>query len=206
MKILIGQTILVQGVTTAIGIGLGPVQVVIFNTIRTLLNTSKQAVNLINMSLVSEFSYAYGAGQRVLLNNLFVRCQQLNVSMSFILLTVLLLFGRLILNIWTNNQIPIEQPFYAILIAATFINSFWNGSLMLLVATNKTVKAGNAYFGFSIAILSGIVLLMSFGGLTTVGLMLCLFEIIMCFYVLKQSNKLVEWNLKSLWKFDALKN
>ena len=91
MKILIGQTILVQGVTTAIGIGLGPVQVVVFNTIRTLLNTSKQAVNLINMSLVSEFSYAYGAGQSALLNKLFVRCQQLNVSMSFILLTILLL-------------------------------------------------------------------------------------------------------------------
>lgn len=180
MVIYLGQSILTQGLTTTIGVALGSVQVVIFNTTRTLVNFSKQIVSIINLSFISEFSYAYGAMKYDLLQSLYVKGQRMNILVSFISLAFLVVFGHIVLRIWTDGQVYVLQPFYLLMIIATFINSWWNGSLVFLISMNKQYKAGVYFLVISLITLALSAFVVDYGGLSSVAGMLIAFELVMC--------------------------
>jgi O-antigen/teichoic acid export membrane protein len=196
MIIFIGQNILIQGLTTSIGVVLGSTQVVIFNTTRTLMNMAKQIVNIVNLSFISEFSYAFGVGNHTLLRRLFQKVQATNMGISLISVAGVLIFGQWILDIWTQHRIDVVQPFFVLFGVSVFLNSWWSGGLVLLIATNKQYKTG-AYFLFvSIFILGFILLFLERGGLTWIATMLIAFEVLMIFVVFhfcKTSLAVLPW-------------
>ena len=133
------------------------------------------------MSFVSEFSYAFGVGNKTFLNDLYNKVQKLNIGISLISVTGIIVFGQLILNVWTHGKINVVQPFFILYGVAIFLNSWWSGGLMLLVATNKQYKVGGYFLGSSILILTLIIIFMKSGGLTFTVSMLIAFEVIMIF-------------------------
>lgn len=201
MIIFIGQNMLIQGITTTIGIVLGPIQVVIFNTTRTLMNMAKQVVNIVNLSFISEFSYAHGQGNKALLGRLYQKVQWTNMGISFVAIAAILILGHRILEFWTNGKIDIVQPFFFLFGVSVFFNGFWSGGLILLVATNNQFKTGIYFLSISAAILLVIILFLKSGGLTLIASMLVVFEILMILVIsnsCKQTLEIATWNCISL--------
>ena len=191
MVIYFGQNILVQGLTTLIGVVLGARQVVVFNTTRTLINFSKQLVNIINFSFISEFSYAFGMKNRELLDRLYIRALQLNIAAAFGCLLFIILFAQWIFDIWTHGEVSVIMPFFILMIFAAFVNSLWHSGLVLLISANKQFNTGISYLVVSALALTSVALFLENGGLTLVGCMLIIFEILMLLIVYDQCKRFV---------------
>lgn len=142
MTIYMGQNIVSQGMVSIIGISLGSAQVVLFSTVRTLANMVKQLIGIINLSITSEFSYAYGAQDAGLLTKIFRLANKGNIGISIIILTALYFTGDWILALWTGGKVKLTQPFFTLILIGTFINTIWNLHLLLLIATNKLERTG----------------------------------------------------------------
>lgn len=142
MTIYMGQNFMLQGLVSIIGIGLGSAQVVVFSTARTLVNVVKQVVGIVNLSVTSEFSYAYGAGTFNLLRRLFKLASWSSLILATVLLLILYFSGSWIMSIWTDNKITLSQPFFGLILISTLVNAVWNIYLVLLVSTNKLGRTG----------------------------------------------------------------
>ena len=190
MTIYMGQNFMVQGLVSIIGIGLGSAQVVIFSTARTLVNVVKQVVNIINLSVTSEFSYAYGKGQWDVLRKLFRVSVKGNFVMALAMLSGLYLFGFEIIDIWTGGKVAVTNPFFLLVLLGTLVNTIWNGYLVLMVATNQLGRSG-VFF-----LLNALLLLLINGvgihyfGLNGVSASILAFEVLMTAIMMASSRHL----------------
>jgi O-antigen/teichoic acid export membrane protein len=199
MVVYLGQNLLIQGMTTIVGIKLGSEKVVIFNTTRTLMNFAKQGTSIVNLSLYSEFSYAFGMNDKNLLKRLFIRGQQLNIFLTVVSVIGLFFTGSFIMSFWTKGKIGIEEPFFSLFLITIFLNSWWNTGLAMLVAINQQ-KRTSIYF----LLISLFILLLNFVfigqyGLTFVSFSLILFESFMLFVIYKECSIILETPFSSLF-------
>lgn len=179
MTIYMGQNLIVQGLVTIIGIGLGSAYVVLFTVTRTLVNMVKQVVGVINLSITSEFSYAFGAKDYALLRKLFNGANKWNAVMAISLLLMLYIFGQDILQLWTKGKVVLVEPFFLFILLGTFINTIWNIRLVLLVSTNQLGYTGIAFLiGAVILVCSNILLIKQFG-INGVAASIIFFEVAM---------------------------
>lgn len=179
MTIYMGQNILSQGLVSIIGIGLGSAQVVLFSTTRTLVNMVKQVVGIINLSVTSEFSYAFGAGNIPLLRRLFRYTVLSNALISIGLLVGLYFFGNWIFRIWTGDEVNIVEPFFTFFLVSTFFGAMWNAHLVLLVATNRLGRTGLLFLILAFVLIVFNALAIHTVGISGVALSLLCFELAM---------------------------
>lgn len=179
MTIYMGQNLLIQGLVSIIGIALGSAQVVLFSTTRTLINMVKQVVGIINLSITSEFSYAFGARDLQLLRKLFRITNRSNALIAFGMLTLLYFFGHWIFKVWTGGKVEIIEPFFALFLVATLFSCVWNVHLVLLVATNKLGYSGITFLLNAVLLIVLNAILIGFWGLTGIAISIVGFELIM---------------------------
>jgi len=192
MSIYMGQNLVVQGLVMIIGIGLGSAQVVLFSTTRTLVNMVKQIVGIINLSITSEFSYAYGARNYDLLRKIFKLAGKGNAVMSAFLLTGLYFFGAWIVNIWTGGKVKIIEPFFLFILIGTFVNTLWNLHLVLLVATNKLVHTGLWFLlGAALLVIINAVWIHAYD-IHGVAFTIICFELVMLFVMIAASKQVIK--------------
>lgn len=188
MLYYLGQSLLIQGMTTIVGINLGPGKVVLFNVSRTLINFTKQIVGIINLSFWSEFSYAYGSKNSNLLRKIYSWQQNLNIMSTTVLILFLWIGGDQILSIWTKESIVNEHPFFDLCLISVLINGFWIGKMNMLMAINQHIKIVQYYFIVSIAVLIANSLLISEYGLTFTGISLITLETIIYIAILFETQ------------------
>ncbi|GEM_PF-3347921 len=188
MTIYMGQNILGQGLISIIGIGLGSAQVVLFSTTRTLVNMVKQVVGIINLSVTSEFSYAYGAGNIPLLRKLFRYTSQSNALIAIGLLFTLYFFGNWIFRVWTGGEVNIIEPFFIFFLLSTFFGAMWNAHLVLLVSTNKLGRTGLLFLINAFILVAFNAVWIKAIGISGVALSLLCFEAIMLWIMLVASK------------------
>jgi len=179
MTIYMGQNILSQGLISIIGIGLGSAQVVLFSTTRTLVNMVKQVVGIINLSVTSEFSYAFGAGNMDLLRKLFRYTVQINALICTILLSGLYFFGNWIFHIWTRGEVSIVEPFFTFFLISTLFGAMWNAHLVLLVSTNRLGRTGLIFLLLAFVLIAVNAICIKAIGISGVSLSLLCFEVAM---------------------------
>jgi O-antigen/teichoic acid export membrane protein len=179
MTIYMGQNLMIQGLVSIIGIGLGSAQVVLFSTTRTLVNMVKQVVGIINLSVTSEFSYAYGARNAPLVRKLFRLANRSNALIAIALLTGLFFFGKWIFTLWTSGEVDIVEPFYLFFLLSTFVGAMWNVHLVLLVATNRLGKTGILFLIAAFCLVAINAFYINHIGISGVSLSILCFELIM---------------------------
>jgi O-antigen/teichoic acid export membrane protein len=179
MTIYMGQNFMVQGLVSIIGIGVGSAQVVLFSTTRTLVNVVKQVVGIINLSVTSEFSYAYGAGNLSLLRKIFKLASRGNALIAFILLVGLYVFGHQVISMWTGGKVEVLEPFFTLILIGAFFSTFWNTHLLLLVSTNLLGRTGIWFLGAAIMLLVINSIWINQFGLSGVAITILCFELLM---------------------------
>jgi O-antigen/teichoic acid export membrane protein len=192
------QALFFQGTTFVVRIVLGPVAVTIFNTVRTLTRAVNQANAMVIASVLPELQYEMGAGNLPQARKIF--------RFGLIIITLIAVVGMLFLfiggpwfyELWTRKALnPPAMMWNIFIIGILFSGAWWMASDVLIAA--------NRPFDFTIAgvIVSAFAVLASYllsipFGLTGAAVGSLLLDLILFFYVLPRSCKLIEQPVASL--------
>lgn len=191
MAFPLGLALSLQGMVLVIGMTLGSAMVVIFSTYRTFTRLLVQMITTLNHSVWPEISYAYGAGELELVNQIHRRVSSLTFWIAFAVVTMLGMNGEWIIGIWTRHTFEHNQTLLLLMLAITFINVLWQTSWVVLMATNKHEE-----ISFVFVVSAAIALLVSYEilplfGINGAGWVLISVEVPLFLYVINSTLKLV---------------
>ena len=194
------QTMLFQGTTFVVRITLGPTAVAIFNTLRTLSRSVNQFYSMINSSVFPEIQFEIGAGRLDNARNLLFHA--IRISFVFALLGVVFLsiFGLTLYNLWTNKELNPPILMWYIFLIGILLNAVWWTSVVVFRAMNKPYRFAIAgILSAAVAVICSYFFCRSFG-LVGAALGSLVFEVLMMFYILPLSCKMIGLPLKDLFK------
>ena len=199
MMNMVWQSIYFQGSTFVVRLTLGPESVAVFNTMRTACRSVSQIFNVINGSVYPELQYEYGMGNMYVVQRLF----RTSILISFFIgiggALLLSVFGIDIYNWWTQNTLLVSNEIWYILIIGIVFNGVWWTCIVAYSVTNNP---------YSFSIPSTIVAIISVGvsyvlseyfNLLGAVLGMVLFDVIMMFYVLPNSSRLLGLTTKDIF-------
>jgi len=186
----IGNALNLQGTLMAVGYALGPAEVVVFGTARTVSRVALQMVQMVNTTFWPELSLAYGAQNFDLIRTLHRRACQMAFLIAAVVVTGMMSVGPWFLTRWTSGHVPPSRPLLAILLFVVVLYALWSTSSTLLAATNKHQKLAAWYiFGTSVTIVFTYVLARHYG-VYGAAASLIISELVMNGYVLPASIQL----------------
>lgn len=194
------QCIYFQGSILVVRMILGAESVAIFNTMRTACRSVNQMSSIIIASVFPELQYEYGKGNIQMVHRLFRLSVLTSIAIGVIGTILLSLFGLEIYNLWTHNKLIVSNGIWNTFVMGILLNSFWWAGIIIYSVTNRP-------YSFAIsstisAILSVIAsyLLSIFLGLWGAVLGAILFDLIMLFYVLPDSCRILGMKTIELFK------
>lgn len=186
----IGNALNLQGTLMAVGYALGPTQVLVFGTARTVSRVALQMVQMVNNTFWPELSLAYGAKNEQLIRTLHRRSCQMAFLIAIVIITCMMSFGPWFLTRWTGGHVPPSRPLLAILLTVVLFYAMWSTSSTLLSATNQHQKLATYYIvGTAITIVFTFLLARRYGVYGAAASLL-ISEAIMNSYVLPASIRL----------------
>ncbi len=180
----IGNALNLQGTLLAVGYALGPTDVVIFGTARTVSRVALQMVQMVNATFEPEMTIAFGASNISLTRTLHRRAVQLALIVAVVIVACMMLFGPWFLSHWSGGHVPPSRPLLSILLLVVVFYALWSTSSTLLTSTNQHQKLA-AYYIIATSITCVLCYLFArwFGLLAAAGSLL-ISEAIMNLYVL----------------------
>jgi O-antigen/teichoic acid export membrane protein len=141
----IGNALNLQGTLLAVSYALGPTQVVIFGTARTVSRVAIQMVQMVNSTFEPEMSIAFGAGNYDLTRSLLRRACQLALLSAGVIVAIMMTFGPWFLTHWTGGHVPPSRPLLAILLLVVIFYALWSTSATLMTSTNQHQRLATYY-------------------------------------------------------------
>ncbi len=200
MSFPLGNAISNQGIIIAIGSTLGPTNVVIFSTLRTLSRLALQVMGMVKNSVSPEISAAYASNEMALARKLHRRACQFSFWMALVTVVILSLLGERIITLWTRNIVSFDRTLFYLMLAIIVISSFWFTSLTVLTSTNNHQKVSIWYLFATIASLIMAIILIKILGLNGAAIALIFTECLMSFYVVRNSLILLKDDFISYFK------
>lgn len=186
----IGNALNLQGTLMAVGYVLGPADVAIFATARTVSRVALQMVQMVNNTFWPELSLAYGAGKMDVIRILHRRACQGALLLATATAMCTMLLGPWFLTHWTGGHVPPSRGLLGILSLVVIIYSLWSTSATLQQATNKHQRLAMWYTVATGVTVAFTYVLARLYGLAGAAASLILSEVIMNLYVLPNSLKL----------------
>jgi len=186
----IGIALNLQGTLIAVGYALGPVDVAIFASARTVSRVALQMVQMVNATFWPELSLAYGAKDVALTRTLHRRACQLALVIAVFVVACMMTAGPYFLHHWTGGHVPPSRPLLAILLLVVVLYSLWSTSSTLAAATNQHQRLAAWYI-----VATGVTVLFTYllavrYGLYGAAASLIISEVIMNLYVLPASLRI----------------
>ncbi len=190
------QAIYFQGTTFIIRIVLGPSAVVLFNTLRTLINSSSQLFNVIVNAIYPEFQLAIAERDHNKAKKLYLSLLTINVFIALIASIFLIFFGDYIYGWWTHHQINVPIVVWFLMIIRIIFYALWYSYSFVFEANNMPYPL--TITGVIVAILSVIVTwgFASLWGVIGGAIGILCFDILMFLILKKLSQSFISVNLK----------
>jgi len=186
----IGNALNLQGTLMAVGYALGPIDVAIFASARTVSRVALQMVQMVNNTVWPELSLAYGAKNIDLLRSLHRRACQTALILSIFIVFCMITFGPWFLHHWTGGHVPPSRGLLSILLLVVVVYSLWSTSSTLSIATNQHQRLAAWYIvGTGVTVLFTYLLAVRCGLYGAAG-SLMISEVIMNLYVLPASLRI----------------
>jgi O-antigen/teichoic acid export membrane protein len=128
-----------------VGYALGPAEVVVFSTARTVSRVALQMIQMVNGTFEPEMSIAYGSGNLALTRTLLRRACQLALIVAFLIVIIVMAGGPWFLNHWTRGQVPPSATLLMILLLGVILYAFWSTSSTLMTAINRHQRLAAYY-------------------------------------------------------------
>jgi len=181
----------VQGMVLLVGAILGPVAVVTFSTVRTLTRLALQMVSTVSHAAEPELASAYGKGDQVLLRTVYHHALRGSFWLALTVSIGLALTGARILTFWTHGRVIMDPGLFRWLLASAVASALWYGSLTLLKAANRHLRAAVIYAasaGAALALAAAV--LKATGNLAGAGMSLLVMDTVMAGYTLRAASRL----------------
>jgi O-antigen/teichoic acid export membrane protein len=187
----IGNAFNLQGTLMAVQYALGPVDVVIFSTARTVSRVALQMVQMVNVTFWPELSLAYGAKNFELIRALHRRACQMALIIAAVVVSAMLSFGPWFLTHWTGGHVPPSRKLLSLLLLVVVLYSLWATSSTLAAAINQHQRLAAWYIvATGVTVVFTYFLARSHHGLYGAAASLLISELIMNVYVLPQSLRI----------------
>jgi len=174
----------------AVGYALGPTEVVVFGTARTVSRVALQMVAMVNNTFEPELSIAYGARNYELTRTLLRRACQLALVVAFVIVIVMMTFGPWFLTHWTGGHVPPSRALLSILLVVVVFYALWSTSSTLMTSTNQHQRLATYYLiGTSLTCVLCYFLSRSYG-LYGAAASLLVSELVMNLYVVPASLRI----------------
>lgn len=140
-----GNALNLQGTLLAVGYALGPTEVVVFGTARTVSRVALQMVSLVNTTFEPEMSIAFGARDYALTRTLLRRACQLALIVALVVVIAMMTVGPWFLTHWTGGHVPPSRGLLSILLMVIVSYSLWSTSSTLMTSTNQHQRLAAYY-------------------------------------------------------------
>ena len=189
----IAQGLILQGTTYIIGSKLGTIELVNFNTTRTLLNSIKSFVGVFYYSFLPNFTIAFAKNNYKEAKRTYLQMMVGSILLASSFAIVLYLFGNEIIKYWTVNKVGIDRIVLLILLLSSFFNTLWNASYSVLNSANCNREIGLSYL---IMCIMTIISMLFTNKLTTFGYIILLNDLIMLILTFTFTNFLLNQRMK----------
>ena len=142
---VVGNVLAIQAPVIVLSAITGPGVVPIFTTLRTLTRACLMIGSSLFAIVRPEISMAFGKRDTALVRRLHARAVQFGVWLSALTVVALLAAGDWFVELWTVGKIAVEQPLFALLIAAMVVTTMWTASGTVLYATNRNKAFAAVY-------------------------------------------------------------
>lgn len=186
----IGNALNIQGTLMAVGYALGPADVVIFGTARTVSRLALQMVQMVNTTFWPEMSTAFGQKNVELTRTLHRRACQMALIIAVVVVLGMMTVGPWFLTHWTGGHVPPSRGLLSILLLVVVCYSLWATSSTLLAAINQHQRLA-AWYIFATSVTCGVCYVLARRyGLYGAAASLLVSELVMNVYVLPASLKI----------------
>jgi len=187
----LAQALNVQGMVLLVGTALGPIAVVTFSTLRTLTRLALQLVFTVSHAAEPELASAIGKDDYPLVRTLYQHMLRGGVWLALTASIGLVLTGSWILRLWTHGNVDMNSALFHWLIASAAASVLWYGSLILLKAANRHLRAAVVYaVSAGTALALAALLLKATGSLASAGASLLVMDAAMATYTLRAAGRL----------------
>ena len=185
----IGNALNLPGTLLAVGYALGPTDVVIFGTARTVSRVALQMVHMVSGTFGPELSSAFGARNYDLTRTLHRRACQMALLSAVVMVVTMMTLGPWFLHHWTGGHVPPSRGLLSILLLGVVVNALWATSSTLLAAINRHQKLA-AYYILATGITCALCFVLArWYGLYGAAWSLLVAEMVMNVYVVPASLK-----------------
>ncbi len=136
-SIQLAQIISTQGTLLVVGGLLGPVQVVIFSTLRTIANTIWQLLGVLTMTAWPELTRLDIEQKPNELLSMFRAILRTTILISCFFIIVFYYFGHAIYSFWLQGAVIYNKQLMELFLVYVFQLAFWTSCSTLLMAINK---------------------------------------------------------------------
>ena len=186
-----------QGITIAIGSILGPKDVVVFSTLRTLSRLALQVMVMIKDATSPEISSAYARNDMMIARKLHRYSCQFSLWLGLIFIALIAFSGKWIIQTWTHGIVKFDFVLLCIMLSSVLISSFWYISIAVLTSTNNHQKAAIWYLIGTLLSLGLAITTLPKLGLNGAAISLAFADIWMLTFVVKNSLILLQDDLSS---------
>lgn len=184
----ISNIMIYQGFTILVNKFLGVEAMVGYNTIRTLTSFVRKIINIIQSSIWPEYSIAYGKNDINRMRNLHRKAFSIAFPLTIIITIFIMIFGKTIYEIWTNNKIAFDYSLAFSFCFLTIIRNLWDTSNVVMIATNKHVQFCSYLFSSSIlALVLSITLIQFYKDIEVFVYSQLALDLLLCYHVIKRA-------------------
>ncbi|MEO8404390.1 MAG: lipopolysaccharide biosynthesis protein, partial [Chitinophagaceae bacterium] len=133
----LGNALIFQGNILVVQLLLGPVAVAIFGSVRTLVRSINQMLELINQVMWPELSILFGTGDLQKAARLHRIGVVLSIGIALIFVLVLGLFGQKLFSVWTGGAFVLSRTLLFLFLLPIPFNSLWFTSSVIHMASNR---------------------------------------------------------------------
>jgi len=132
----LGGAFYFQGLNFVVGTLLGTSALVLYTTTRALTRAIVQSVTMIKSSIMPEFSYLHGSGEKLKLRRLNALAFELAFICTLILAIGVFSLGPWFIGLWTHHQVIPDKTLLCLFLASAGLNGLWGVLTGLLMGTN----------------------------------------------------------------------
>jgi O-antigen/teichoic acid export membrane protein len=133
----LSQLMTVQGAVVVIGKMLGPVEVVLFTTTRTLMNSVRQISGILHNMSWPEFTRLHAVKSSRLFVKLYLVVFSSSILIVVILCALVIYFGEEISVFWLNGKVHLDRTVVSMMGTSTILSNVWMANLVLLMSINE---------------------------------------------------------------------
>lgn len=128
---------MIQGSVIVVAKAMGPFEVVVFSTMRTIANVVSRFLGMMSHSAWPEFTRLHSEDDTTRLQTLFRSIFLASTLAGLLYLGVVQLFGAQLFELWLGQQLPYESLGMLMMGALVILTNQWTLGGNLLMATNR---------------------------------------------------------------------